>query len=1061
MATPSFTSVLEATGYLSPDGEAADGLHTRGMEAPPRVRHVLDARSSLPIDAVFTAHGAPMSMFIDAGDRELDQEELRNWHEKAWNVGLAPLLWIVTPVEVHLFNCYEKRDHDDSSDGTHIHRVTISNLDELADLRKSAGRFATETGAFWTGKIGKQIDRRNRVDQQLLAEIEEVEDRLAKLTAYGVLGHYPEDITKISSDLREYSIGYAQKLIARTILAWYVVDRRLADPILPDVLRHGLPLAFLNASTGLSLFDWMQGTFNGDLYPIEDLSHDRMRFTSSHADVLRSFTNSEVVKWGQGRLFKFRFESIPIDLISSVYQQFTRTLAGAEAKRQSLHYTSVELADMVLDPVFEGLSPRARIIDPTCGSGIFLVEAFRRLVWKRCGDTAPPRRVVREVLYGSLHGIDINPAALRVAAFSLVLAALELDGEPVKRREDLQFHHLIGSNLHQIDLLKTSGAELRSRLGDFDAVVGNPPWTFVSGSSPAKSSPATPESVQVSASYAAAVEAAYHDIDDETATPRRSPDHDFVRQAVGLIKPQGRVGLILKATPFFTIDTYAEHARRDLLQLLAPVAIVNLSQLRLEKLFPNARGAALLLFGRCPLTPNDDNVLIGSAPWSASFRRSGVVEIGPADFRRIPISSIEKRPKLLKAASVGSFRDVQLIDRLERELPTLSEVLDAIGIRAGERRGQGLILGRPPSWSDYEADEKIRAKNPKLRKVPAWLRQLPFYGPEDYKKKYRPFRIPNQSLSTYSLPHPERIRTEGIFEGPLLLCPKGQLKSGIIGRYSAALVPKSIAYTQNFYGISFHEADAKLATVMSGFLNSALASYQLAFGSGAVGIERPAVSPQDVLSLRMPFVRDWQANARLAVSEREAAAANDPSKSNLALLDEAIADLFDLDFEERTIVGESLERNRWMFVDSREEFTKVTRRPAVQDYRKYASAVIRSVDAYLEGEERFLCAEIVTTGGADQQNSTMAAIRFRINSERSGEIPVLHDKADEEIILDYLHDSTDSMHRLPYLNERRVLRVYANDELLICKPAEWRHWTETAGLNDADTILSDHRMSGF
>ena len=82
MATPSFTSVLEATGYLSPDGEAADGLHTRGMEAPPRVRHVLDARSSLPIDAVFTAHGAPMSMFIDAGDRELDQQELRNWHEK-------------------------------------------------------------------------------------------------------------------------------------------------------------------------------------------------------------------------------------------------------------------------------------------------------------------------------------------------------------------------------------------------------------------------------------------------------------------------------------------------------------------------------------------------------------------------------------------------------------------------------------------------------------------------------------------------------------------------------------------------------------------------------------------------------------------------------------------------------------------------------------------------------------------------------------------------------------------------------------------------------------------
>ena len=44
----------------------------------------------------------------------------------------------------------------------------------------------------------------------------------------------------------------------------------------------------------------------------------------------------------------------------------------------------------------------------------------------------------------------------------------------------------------------------------------------------------------------------------------------------------------------------------------------------------------------------------------------------------------------------------------------------------------------------------------------------------------------------------------------------------------------------------------------------------------------------------------------------------------------------------------------------------------------------------------------------------------------------------------------------PYLNERRQLRVYGEDDLFILKPAEVRYWTETAGLNDADVILADH-----
>jgi len=66
----------------------------------------------------------------------------------------------------------------------------------------------------------------------------------------------------------------------------------------------------------------------------------------------------------------------------------------------------------VLDPVFERLPASARIIDPTCGSGAFLVEAFRRLVWRAAQGQPAERKLVSKVLYTQLFGIDINRSAL-------------------------------------------------------------------------------------------------------------------------------------------------------------------------------------------------------------------------------------------------------------------------------------------------------------------------------------------------------------------------------------------------------------------------------------------------------------------------------------------------------------------------------------------------------------------------------------------------------------------------------------------------------------------------
>src|SRR3990167_6434008 len=229
------------------------------------------------------------------------------------------------------------------------------------------------------------------------------------------------------------------------------MDRGIAQPFLPPEMPGEVTGMFATVDTAFQLFKWLRATFNGDLFPMDDPGAEHHRLSDSHLALLRDFTEGCSLVSGQGRLFRFRYDAIPVDLISSIYQQFARSSAEDEADEQGLHYTPVELVHLTLDPVFETLPGAARVIDPTCGSGAFLVEAFRRLVWKSSQGKPASRAMVREVLYERLFGIDINRSALGIAAFSLYLAALELDEEPVTDIVDLKFHRLIGVTLFEAD----------------------------------------------------------------------------------------------------------------------------------------------------------------------------------------------------------------------------------------------------------------------------------------------------------------------------------------------------------------------------------------------------------------------------------------------------------------------------------------------------------------------------------------------------------------------------------------------------------------------------------
>ena len=184
-----------------------------------------------------------------------------------------------------------------------------------------------------------KLNRRHRVDIELLAEISMLEQCLVELV--------PKADTPES---RALARDLAQRFIGRCIFTWYLLDRGLAQPFLPAEFPADLSSMFSSCDTAFALFDWLQATFDGDLFPMDDPGAEREHLTDEHLTYIREFVEGRSLipkKRGQGRLFRFRFNAIPIELISAIYQKFARSSAAEEVEitRLTLHTSRTRTLD--------------------------------------------------------------------------------------------------------------------------------------------------------------------------------------------------------------------------------------------------------------------------------------------------------------------------------------------------------------------------------------------------------------------------------------------------------------------------------------------------------------------------------------------------------------------------------------------------------------------------------------------------------------------------------------------------------------------------------------------
>ncbi|HZD67951.1 MAG TPA: BREX-2 system adenine-specific DNA-methyltransferase PglX, partial [Actinomycetes bacterium] len=117
--------------------------------------------------------------------------------------------------------------------------------------------------------------------------------------------------------------------------------------------------------------------------------------------------------------------------LGDLYQDLSEHAKKTYALLQTPEFVEEFILDRTLDPALATFGLREiTLIDPTCGSGHFLLGAFARL-FDRWRDEEPGtnRRVLAARALDAIAGVDLNPFAAAIARFRLLVAALRAGGD--------------------------------------------------------------------------------------------------------------------------------------------------------------------------------------------------------------------------------------------------------------------------------------------------------------------------------------------------------------------------------------------------------------------------------------------------------------------------------------------------------------------------------------------------------------------------------------------------------------------------------------------------------
>lgn len=965
-------------------------------------------RSIPHISSAYFIQGNPVVYFSQF--EEIDTADLAQLYRSVWSQGKAPLLYVISRQDILVFNGYDgppSRDNPDeilSNDEAHRHRL-LHHLQSLYDIETARQKIADQlsrdyrrilldTGAFWQTEDGHHINREKRADQRLLDSMSELRRRLLAMN--------------LSSE-----VAYA--LLGRSIFIRYLEDRGILTETLIAQITNEFAQNYLTALDSKEvtydlLFDYLHQRFNGDIFPVDE--RERQEASKDHLELIKRFLQREDLETGQLSFWPYDFSCVPIELISGIYDTF---LSDETRREFGTYNTPLALVDFIVEETLPlaKTPPEMTILDPACGSGVFLVRVYQRLIeaWKQRNPGHPSAPQLTELMKQSIFGIDVQLNAIRIAAFSLCLSMLDyLKNEDIVQ-ESFRFPRMETSNLIHADFFSE---EIDHKFSEkkFDRIVGNPPWGRGTLRGQAL----------------------------KWVTDRNLPTGDkqlvqaFLYRAPYFCVKHGEVAMLAptKSTIIVGSDTHHKF-RQQFFGMYHVRAVVNFSALVYE-LFPDSLSPSVALFYQSEQLTEQSKLIYATPKPSTLSQRLGVIVLDKEDIKFLEREELRSHPALWKVALWGHPRDVGLIERLQ-SLPQLERLEKTEQLR--EKIREGFFVGN-------------------RKKEALWLQSMPCVNTD----RFQPYVV--KIHGTVQEFHFEAPRTKVIYAGPLALIHRSLSQA-------AFFAGDRVAYRDKITGIAGQPGEEQLLKWIVVYINSTLARYYHFLTSTSWAVERGTIQHGEYkrMPLIIPDKDDPRLQEALALFEEIALLyqnRNEPLGGRYDTdiekakrrIDELVFDIYDVVPMEQQWVNDMVDYGIGFFEWSKRKTrrsndakAKPVQPPEASILNEYAQEFIEVATSLLHYQNQTLNARVY------QDGAPLSVVEFElVNTADARDV-------DPKSGSNELHDLLYKLDRRLWerqastLYTRRHVRIYDGPRFYVVRPSERRLWTRSQAYADADSFIAE------
>ncbi len=1008
--------LLKVLGYSdSPNYLSTEDQHH------PSTAHLFREASRAGAEGAYTFHTSPNDEILPPRPavyvaEAATREEAREIHRSLWNLGNAPFLIVVLPNEVRVYTGFDY-DQKNQTRGLIDHVDDLLNVD-LSERLADYSADSIDSGRLWANQAG-QLKPDNRLDTHLLRNLKKLEailcDNDLKLeTAHALIGKYV----------------YLRYLWDRGILSeqWRAENKIDIDA----VLGRNATLKGLRR-----LVETLDERFNGHIFPLPLRGSDAP--TNDQIALVASAFEGDDPVCGQMTAFGlYDFSYIPVETLSAIYEQFLH--AQGKGKKSGAVYTPEHLADYLIAELNHAkpLESGMKILDPCCGSGIFLVLAYRKLIELELSKR-PEKKLLptelRAILTKSIYGVERNKEACLVTELSLILTMLHYISPPeLHRNKQFKFPALHNEQIFEADFFDDSSV-FWQRGERFDWVIGNPPWI-----EPEKED----KDEQLVISW----------INDKNNRQNRPIAGNRVVEAfswrvIDLLDQNGCAGLVLHATSLFNLES--KLYRKEFFRQNHVYRITNFANfayilfegrgeapaatITFQRALPEQQRAVIIHYGPFVLNQIFNKQASGAINKKIYFLTINEEEISLVS----PDEAAQGGSLTWKLALWGTYRDKRALQRVNSLFPVSLKLL---GDEKGWRFHTGISLREEPDsgqTSKYKIEFEPR------------LKDLTYLDTKIVNESKLRFSIPDHAIKKI----PEnmcylRVRTGKLYENE-----PGSISLVFHASY---VVFSDLDFVLPNPGrkLSAKGENADELRALSVFFSSSVAKYLLFFLSRTWGIDKSVVYKSDIETMPIPRLSTSQI-VSLSQLQRELVAmeleGNQQYSQLQTLIDEQIEEILaipkSLSILAREFIQVRLTTNKGKIK------TVASQTPQSNNLKEYGRLLRDQLDEFTKNRVRHHISFINTS------NPEMIICEVEAtNAKRQQEVEFVGATEQMKTLLSQLKQKLRQQFS-QWVYVQRSLRIFDGPKVYICKAPRLIDWTRTQALNDADDLIAEVLSGNF